>query len=73
MLGLCCLIILVATILSGCATTGQTVPPHLLTCAPQPMSPPDPSQREVGLYVIDLAVAGDDCRTKLNAVRGIVQ
>lgn len=65
------LILLLAALLGGCSTT--TIPQQLLTCSPQPAAPEASSQREVGLYIVDLAAAGDDCRTKLNAVRGIVE
>lgn len=26
---------------------------------------------DVGLYIVDLAAAGDDCRTKINTIRGL--
>lgn len=64
----------VATILAGCSSTGRTttVPGQLLTCSPQPKAPAAGTQRDVGLYVIDLAAAGDDCRSKLGSVRRIL-
>ena len=68
------LVLLAALALSGCATTGtgSTVPKHLLTCTPQPPAPKGATQRDVGLYVVDLAAAGDDCRTKLRSVDRIL-
>lgn len=67
-------LIVALMMLGGCATsTAGRVPGQLLTCAEQPASPKSPTQRQVGLYVIDLTAAGDDCRTKLNAVRGLVE
>jgi hypothetical protein len=60
-------------LLSGCATTSApVVPSHLLACAPQPKAPTAGTQRDVGIYVIDLAAAGDDCRSKLGSVRRIL-
>lgn len=69
------LIILAAVLLSGCATTSvpPAVPPQLLACQPQPRAPLSGTQRDVGLYVIDLAAAGDDCRSKLGAVRLLLE
>jgi uncharacterized lipoprotein YmbA len=61
--------------LAGCASTTPVVPPTLLACAAQPKSPADQAgatQRDVALYVVDLAAAGDDCRSKLGSVRRIV-
>jgi hypothetical protein len=60
-----------AIALSGCTTTG-TVPLPLLTCASQPASPTEGTQRDVALYIVDLAEAGADCRTKLGSVRRIL-
>ena len=69
------IILAMALILSGCATTiaPPVVPAQLLACQAQPKAPLDGTQRDVGLYVIDLAAAGDDCRTKLGAVRQILE
>lgn len=64
-------ILIVAIALSGCATT-SSVPSALLICAAQPQSPPAGTQRDVALYIVDLAAAGDDCRTKLGSVRRIL-
>lgn len=61
--------------LAGCATTGS-VPSSLLECADQPSSPAanaGATQADVGIYVIDLAEAGADCRSKLGAVRRILE
>jgi hypothetical protein len=66
------LLIALGVALSGCTTTRSTIPGQLLTCAPQPASPQASTQRDVALYIVDLAVAGDDCRTKLGAVRNII-
>lgn len=68
------------TVLAGCAkpspaieVAGPTVPDQLLTCQPEPTPPATGTQRGVAHYVLDLAEAGDDCRTKLGAVRSIVR
>jgi hypothetical protein len=50
------------------------VPAALLTCRPSPAVPqPVESQKIVGLYLLDLFEAGEDCRAKLDAVRGLVE
>lgn len=66
------LALVVAVVLTACGTTSATVPKQLLTCTPQPPAPSAGSQRDVGLYVVDLAAAGADCRSKLGAVRGLL-
>lgn len=51
-----------------------TVPPTLLACQPEPM-PPDPStatQRDVAVFLFDLAEAGQDCRRKLGVTRRLL-
>ena len=72
--------LIAVTILGGCAKPskaitvgGPSVPDQLLTCRDEPAPPATGTQRAVALYVIDLADAGDDCRTKLGAVRSIVR
>lgn len=71
--------------LGGCATAPQpiptvirtpppTVPPALLTCLPEPLAP-DPStatQRDVAIFLFDLAEAGQDCRRKLGVTRRLL-
>jgi hypothetical protein len=74
-------------LLSGCAGTPTTpteiraervpVPATLLTCQPAP-TPPALSGRAgeqdaVALYIVQLWRAGEDCRTRLDAVRRIVE
>lgn len=76
-------ILLSCVLLSGCGTDPppmvtevkyirQQVPAQLLDCAAQPVPPRVASQRDVALYLLDLAEAGEDCRSKLDAVRGVV-
>lgn len=66
------LTIALAAVLAGCATTGP-VPQSLLTCAEQPVAPVAELQRDVALYIVDLAEAGADCRSKLGAMRRILE
>lgn len=65
---------LVGFVLSGCATMG-IVPDQLLHCEPQPVAPTaaGTTERQVGYFIVDLAAAGDDCRTKLGSVREILR
>ena len=50
------------------------VPRSLLTWSPEPVAGTEwVSQRDVARYMIDLAEAGEDCRTKLDAVRRLVE
>ena len=75
----CCLMLL-----SGCAapeprllietrTIPLDLPAHLLACLPSPDPPPAGStQRDAADFVIRLWDAGQDCRSKLDAVRGLV-
>jgi uncharacterized lipoprotein YmbA len=69
------LAIRLAVTLAACASTAPNVRPSLLTCAQQPKSPVDQAgatQRDVALWIVDMAAAGDDCRSKLGSVRRIV-
>ena len=59
--------------LAGCAH--GIVPRSLLECADQPRSPADDAgagQKEVSLYIVDLAASGQDCRSNLGSVRRIL-
>lgn len=49
------------------------MPAVLLSCADAPAVPVGPTQRDVAAYLVDLHAAGDDCRTRLKAVRNIVE
>ena len=75
------LLLLFAPLWTGCAAPAPepvlvklSVPPSLLACQSQPV-PPDPMKNDADLayFIVDLAAAGDDCRQKLDAVRGLVQ
>ena len=50
-----------------------SVPDALLTCAEQPEPPPIASQRDVAEYVVTLADAGEDCRSRLRSVKDLMQ
>lgn len=51
----------------------QDIPASLLACRVEPGAPAaDGSDEAAANYVIDLAIAGRDCRAKLDAVRGLV-
>lgn len=72
-------------LLAGCATTAERVvprietravevPPSLLRCLPEPRAKAAwKSQRDVALFLIKLAEAGEDCRVKLEAVRKFLE
>lgn len=73
-----------AALLTACGTTPETrlvrevqierqqVPAALLNCAPVPSVPDGGTQRDVARYVVDLWQAGEDCRGKVNALRGLI-
>lgn len=67
--------------LSACTTTPQApltiekeVPPSLLVCAPSPSPPVEDgiTQRDVARFLLDLAEAGEDCRSKLGSVKRLL-
>ena len=73
-----------AMLLSGCAVpeprllvTRQmerpSLPPTLLICQDSPDPPDALMQREVADFILQLWEAGEDCRTKLAAVRGLLE
>lgn len=78
-------ILISAMILAGCATEPTQlvelrdtempqVPDSLLTCEAAPTVPAEGSwQSEVARYLLDLFGAGEDCRSKLGAVRSILK
>jgi hypothetical protein len=48
------------------------VPPSLLACQPQP-APPDPvDDTALALWIVDLALAGEDCRGRLARVKELL-
>ncbi len=75
-------LLLCALFLTGCGTTPPLaadgprtpVPPSLLTCAAQPEPPaPGADDRSLAQWILDLAAAGDDCRSRLRAVARVLQ
>jgi len=72
-------------LLAGCATTAERivprietraveVPPSLLRCMPEPQAKAAwKTQRDVALFLIKLAEAGEDCRVRLEAVRKLIE
>lgn len=62
---------------TGCAPSPptivrQVVPPSLLTCQPQPAPPDAPDDATLAGWILDLAAAGDDCRGRLDRVKGLL-
>lgn len=66
---------LCALLSTGCAVAPPppVLPSALLTCRAAP-EPPGPGAGDValGVWIVDLAEAGEDCRARLREVRGIV-
>lgn len=69
-------LLMLAAVMTGCATTrGIVIDDELMTCMPAPPSPaddPNATDEDGALYVIELGVAGQDCRSKLGSVRELV-
>lgn len=63
--------------LTGCARARMTasprlpIPPSLLQCQAQPVPADLKTDTDLADWVLDLAAAGQDCRTRLRAVAGI--
>jgi hypothetical protein len=78
-LALVAAVLLCSAVLAGCTTTGtgySAVPDRLLTCDAAPKSPagnPAATDEDGALYVVGLAKAGQDCRSKLRSVREILK
>jgi hypothetical protein len=78
------IVIIIAGLLAGCAASRPEpvveiverkveVPDSLLTCMAEPKAREVwRTQRDVALYLVRLAEAGEDCRAKLGAVKGLV-
>ena len=67
-------------LLSGCTTTtrvvetplSERIPTSLLGCRSKPIPSSLDRQSNVARWVVDLDAAGEDCRSKLQAIRQIV-
>ncbi len=67
--------LLCAPLWMGCASApppAVVVPPSLLACRPEPPVPAAPDDQALARWILDLAEAGEDCRSRLSAVREIV-
>jgi hypothetical protein len=75
----------IAVVLTGCQSAPKEilvekiverkieVPNSLLTCSAEPVAGSTwIRERDVAQYLVKLAAAGEDCRTKLSAVRRLV-
>lgn len=65
-----------AGLLTACASSKPAleIPKSLLECKADPTVPPKGAKaKEVGRYIADLWDAGDDCRSRLGAVKGLVE
>lgn len=74
-------VLLSLLLLTGCGSMPPSmrlaprppVPPSLLSCPVQPAPPPATADdAALGDFILDLASAGDECRRKLDAVKGIL-
>jgi hypothetical protein len=71
---------LAASVLTGCTTTetvvvplAEQLPASLLTCRDRPVPGRTDRQSDVARYIVDLDLAGADCRSKLAGVRDVVE
>lgn len=68
------LLLFSAILLSSCGTvktifTRPSIPEYLRTCAEEPNPPANvTTQSQVSVYILDLANAGADCRSKLESI-----
>lgn len=77
--------LLLLCVLPSCASPGPPVivrdkpPAQLLTCAAEPDPPSDSVldapgwDRALGLFIADLIAAGQDCRSKLGTLKGLLE
>lgn len=80
-------VLVVLSLLTGCQTPRTRdvvvprieerrieIPDSLLSCMPEPIASRGwATQRDVALFMVRLAEAGEDCRTKLAAVRRLIE
>lgn len=71
-------LLLCGPLLTACAGPAvlvrQEVPEALLSCQEAP-APPEGAYADpdLALWIVDLAASGEDCRSKLTAVRGLLR
>lgn len=51
----------------------QAIPPALLECAARPAIPAEATDGNAARLLLSLDDAGEDCRARLRAVRGLVE
>ena len=72
------LFLLSLLLLMGCggrpaALVHLEVPPPLLACQPAPAPPArDADDQALALWIVDLSAAGEDCRSRLRAVKDLL-
>lgn len=64
--------LLCALPLMACAPRKVAVPATLLHCQPQPVLELTMDDQAVARWVLDVVDAGEDCRARLDLVRGLV-
>jgi len=64
--------LLCALSLTACAPRKTAVPASLLHCQPQPALELTMDDQAVARWVLDVVDAGEDCRARLDLVRGLV-
>ncbi|MFA9204863.1 MAG: hypothetical protein ACEQSH_00245 [Bacteroidia bacterium] len=70
---------MLSLVLTACATPArlavvrQEVPPSLLVCQEQPAPPASPDDTALALWLLDLAAAGEDCRSRLGRVKDLLR
>ena len=64
--------LLCALPLTACAPRKAAVPASLLQCRPQPALELTMDDQGLATWLLDTVEAGEDCRSKLGLVRGLV-
>lgn len=72
------LCLLSAPLWTGCAPSvpvlvRQEVPVSLLACQAQPEPPDGQDDQALALWILDLAAAGEDCRSRLTRVKELLR
>lgn len=66
-------IVIPAPVIIHDPSLSKAIPKALLACKDEPLGNLVKTNGDAGNYILDLRVAGRDCRNKLNAVRNIVR